>query len=90
MRFVRNKTKHYKISILTIDAVTSVWAVSRLIFHHTNMFHDLVLAFAGNVMTTEDNLELSPAWIFFDLFTDEVLDRFRHLGKKFGSGGNAV
>ena len=76
---VRNQPKHNKVGILPIHAVAGVGLISGLVAHLTDVLHDLVLAFTGDLLTREDHLQVPPEGILLDFFADKVLD----------GGGNA-
>ena len=89
MRLMRHQPKHDKISILPIHAVTGVWLIARLITHVPNVLHDFVLSFPGHFWTGEDNAQVPPKGVLFDLFANKVADAVGDAEQELSTGGDA-
>lgn len=86
MRLVSGEGQHYKIGIKTVKAMNEVGIPVWLAFVVSNVLHDLVLSFTGNLeessaswrrveylMTRENDFDVAPQTILTNLLLNEEL-----------------
>ena len=90
VRVVTQQTQHDEIGVETVQTVTTVGVVLRLGFRLTDVLHDLVFAFSGDLMTRQHDFHALPVQVLGDLLVDEVFQLLRELRHELGTRGNAV
>ena len=72
MGVVTQQAKHDKVSIKTIETVADVRIVVWLSLGKADIFHDFVLALAGNFMPGKNYLYIAPVRVLAYLFVYKV------------------
>jgi len=90
MGFVCYQTEHDEIGVLPIDTMAVIGLVVRIVSHHSDVFHDFVLALPWNLVAAENYLEISPQRILFDFLPNKVFDSFGHTRHEFGSRSDTI
>ena len=87
---MRDESEHDEIGVLSVNAMARVGLVAGGDAHFADVLHDFVFAFAGNVVSGENDGEVVPEGVFFDFFANEVLNDLGDFGEEFRAGCDAV
>jgi hypothetical protein len=83
VRFMRRKSQHDQITILTKHAMCGVWVVILSLLLPTDEIHDFVLTLAWYIGARENYGQIFPSGIAVKLAFDKVLKMLRAAFKKW-------
>jgi hypothetical protein len=70
----QHQAQHNQVSVCTIQTMAIIWR--ELMFVASDPFHDLMLTLTWAVRAGENNTDIFPIIIFFDLFLNEKVNHF--------------
>jgi len=82
------QAQHDQVSVSSIQAMTIVWW--ELMFVASDPLHNLVFTFTWTIRSSENNTEIFPIIILFDLFLNEKVDHFVEFFHELSTGWNGI